>query len=262
MTLRIGFIGFVGEMLKQEPWGTLSKVAEMGYEGMEGASACARAADLPLPEARERLAGLGLAPVAEGGLRFLAEDHGVEASIERALAVGAPYISHYWGPCESIDELRAEAAFLDDAGRRCREAGVRLLYHNHNHEFATFGQKTGIEILMESTDAQNLGLELDIAWATYAGADPADIIRTYAGRVPVLHVKDIKAIPGSGNVSNDGRQGTQFTEVGTGIVDTTGAVAAARDSGVQWLVVEQDRLADLPALESLRVSHDNLRAML
>jgi sugar phosphate isomerase/epimerase len=72
-------------------------------------------------------------------------------------------------------------------------------------------------------------------------------------------MKDIAAVPEGGNVSNDGRKGTQFTEVGTGVVDVEGAVEAARESGVEWLVVEQDRLADLPPMESIAVSYRNLK---
>jgi len=35
-------------------------------------------------------------------------------------------------------------------------------------------------------------------------------------------------------------------------------VAAARECGVKWLVVEQDRMRDLGPMESIRVSYENL----
>jgi sugar phosphate isomerase/epimerase len=75
----------------------------------------------------------------------------------------------------------------------------------------------------------------------------------------MLHVKDLAEVPEGGMASNDGRGETKFTEVGTGVVDLAGAVEAARDSGVEWLVVEQDRMRDLPPMESIQVSFRNLR---
>ena len=87
------------------------------------------------------------------------------------------------------------------------------------------------------------------------------MIRKYAGRCPILHVKDLAEVPPGGATSNDGRTETRFTEVGTGVVDVRGAVEAARECGVDWLVVEQDRMRDLSPMESARVSYDNLKAI-
>ena len=256
--MKIGLIGIVGEQLKQEPWETLKAVAEIGYEGIEGAAGIAGREDISIADLRGRLNEIGLEPVAQGGIRFLAEDHGVDSAIKAATELGCPYVVHYWGPCEEKEQVLEMAEFLDDAGRRCREAGLRFLYHNHNHEFTTFDGKTGIDLLMENSDPENLGLEIDVAWATYAGLDPAELIRKYAGRCPVLHMKDLVTFPEGGIVSNDGRQETQFTEVGTGVVDFSGVVKAAGETGVQWLVVEQDRPRDLGPMDSIRVSYENL----
>ena len=37
---------------------------------------------------------------------------------------------------------------------------------------------------------------LDLAWAWYAGADPLDVLRQASGRVPLLHVKDLRRADG------------------------------------------------------------------
>jgi sugar phosphate isomerase/epimerase len=256
--MKIGLIGIVGEQLKEAPWATLEAVAQTGYDGMEGAAGVAAREGISLGALRGRLDELRLEPVAQGGIRFLAEDHGVDAAIETAAELGCSYVVHYWGPCEQKDEVLEMAEFLDEAGARCRKAGLRLLYHNHNHEFVRFDGETGIGLLMENSDPENLGLELDVAWATYGGEDPAELVRRYAGRCPVLHMKDLVTFPEGGNVSNDGRKGTQFTEVGTGVVDVAGVVDAARETNVEWLVVEQDRPRELGPMESMRASYENL----
>ena len=51
----------------------------------------------------------------------------------------------------------------------------------------------------------------------------------------------------------------EFTEVGTGILDIRGLVAQAYETGVRCLLVEQDEMNQLPELESIKVSYDNLR---
>lgn len=97
--------------------------------------------------------------------------------------------------------------------------------------------------------------------ADAGGGDPVSLIRKYAGRFPVLQMKDLVRLHEGCEAAKGNRKEAQFTEVGTGIVDTAGCVEAARSCGVEWLVVEQDRPRELPPMESIRVSHDNLRTL-
>jgi len=150
---------------------------------------------------------------------------------------------------------------FDAFGARCRQEGLSFCYHNHNHEFAAFDGEYGLDILLGNTDPQNLLLELDVMWATYGGADPAAVIRRYAGRCPILHVKDVVVVPGGADTSNE-RKDVQFTEVGTGVVPLQAVAEAAHECGVQWCVVEQDRMRDLAPMDSMRVSYENLRKAL
>lgn len=261
MALKIGLIGIVGEEMKKDPWGTLGQVAKLGYQGVEGAGGVAARTGIDPAEFKTKLAELGLDPIAQG-LRLHAGEPDATPSITAAKALGCKYVIQYWGPCESAEQLKTWAKTLDSVGKQCRDAGLTFCYHNHNHEFAKFGGKYGLDILMENTDPSHVAVELDVAWVTYGGADPVEMILKYAGRCPVLHMKDLAAVPAGGLTGNDGSQGrgeTQFTEVGTGVVDIAGVVAAARDCGVEWLVVEQDRMNKLAPMDSIRVSYENLK---
>ncbi len=261
MALKIGLIGIVGKELGEDPWGTLQRVAEVGYEGIEGAASMASRVGRSVPEMKAKLDALGLKVPAQGSVRLESTDDEIAQTIANARAIGTSCVVQYWGPCESEEQLLQEAEFLNRVGRRCAEAGLRFCYHNHNHEFAEFGGKRAVDILMENTDPDAVNLELDVAWCTFGGVDPATMIRKYAGRCPVLHIKDLAEVPPGGATSNDGRKETLFTEVGTGVVDLRGTVEAARECGVDWLVVEQDRMRDLPPMESMKVSYDNLKAI-
>jgi len=73
-------------------------------------------------------------------------------------------------------------------------------------------------------------------------------VRQLAGRVPLLHLKDMR-----------GHFRRSFTELGRGRIDIPALVAAAEQSGTAWLIVEQDRFTR-PPLESVRLSLEYLRA--
>jgi sugar phosphate isomerase/epimerase len=50
-----------------------------------------------------------------------------------------------------------------------------------------------------------------------------------------------------------------FTALGTGIVDFNSALQAAKATGVEWAVVEQDRLRNLSAWDTVITSYLNLK---
>src|SRR5438874_3575196 len=54
-------------------------------------------------------------------------------------------------------------------GKKVREAGMQLVFHNHNYEFKQVEGTTGFEQLMEHTDSALVKLEFDLYWLTQAG---------------------------------------------------------------------------------------------
>jgi len=83
----------------------------------------------------------------------------------------------------------------------------------------------------------------------------------HADHCPILHVKDVREVPGGAIVSNE-RKEVQFIEVGTGVVNLKAVAQAARECGVEWAVVEQDRMRDLAPMDSIQVSYKNLKKAL
>ena len=91
--------------------------------------------------------------------------------------------------------------------------------------------------------------ELDTYWVQFGGCDPAAYVRKLAGRVPLVHVKDMTA--GADRA---------FAEVGEGILDFKSIFAEAEKAGTEWYIVEQDSCAR-PPIESVAISLRNLKAM-
>src|SRR5690606_5483470 len=77
-------------------------------------------------------------------------------------------------------------------GRAFKAAGISLLYHNHSHEFDAVDGKTPFDIIFETASADDLGIELDVGWSHYGGADTLALMKRHTGRIPLLHIKDVK----------------------------------------------------------------------
>lgn len=136
---------------------------------------------------------------------------------------------------ESLDTWLEGCRRLDAVGAKLRAEGMRLSYHNHAVEFETFegDPRYKLDVLYEETGKENLYAELDLCWVAAGGQSPADYLRKYAGRCPVIHVKDMKGERGE----NDR---PIFTPLGKGVLDWDAIFPAAKEAGVEWYVYEQD----------------------
>ncbi|GMA51974.1 hypothetical protein GCM10025857_33310 [Alicyclobacillus contaminans] len=105
---------------------------------------------------------------------------------------------------------------------------MQLAYHNHDFEFARLGETVALDRLLTRTRPDRVQAELDLFWIHQAGCNPVDYIQRYAGRLHLLHVKDVHASDGS------------FAEVGQGVLPWRELLSTARAAGVRWYIVEQD----------------------
>jgi sugar phosphate isomerase/epimerase len=239
----------VRDQLKDDFRGIVHQVAQIGYDGVQFA---------------------GYGGLSASDMRRLLEETGLQAAgthtgldtLEERLDAEIGYnqeIGNKWILCPSLPEARRQnaagwrqvAASFNRIGERCRDRGLLFGYHNHAFEFPPLpdaGGQRGLDILLGETDAELVFWEPDVYWIKKGGADPAAMIRQYAGRVPITHLKDM---------TGDERQ--TFAEVGEGTLDWPAILAASEAAGVVWHCVEQDR-CDRPPLESVRISLEHLRS--
>jgi len=144
------------------------------------------------------------------------------------------------------------AAGLTKVGRALSKLGITLSYHNHAFELEKFpkdGGKLGLDILIEKSDPKVANFEIDTYWIQYGGGDPATWIRKVKGRIPLLHLKDMTMRANK----------VTMAEVGEGNLDWKGILAAAKEAGVQWYIIEQD-VCERDPFESLKISLTNLQS--
>ena len=85
---------------------------------------------------------------------------------------------------------------LNEYGKACKEAGCMMIYHNHTQEFLSCGDKRIIDILLDETDPELVGFELDAGWCAAAGFDPVEHVQRYSGRIKLVHVKESSEVIG------------------------------------------------------------------
>lgn len=245
---KMGLIGIVGAEAKADFWGTMQRVAELGYTGIEAPGGLR---DGDVAENLKRFHDLGLQALTVSADRDKLRDN-LDSVLAEAKALQSPRVSVWWGPCETEESVLRDAELYNAAGAKLAAEGVTLCYHNHEHEFQkTFDGVYALDVLAMHTDPAALSFELDIAWITFGGEDPVRVLKRYAGRVPAIHVKDLSRLD----------ERNHFTAVGTGVVPVRASVETALELGIEWMVVEQDTLRHLSGMETAAVSIWNLKEM-
>jgi len=151
---------------------------------------------------------------------------------------------------------------------RLAEHGIELYYHNHHIEFEKYDDECLIDIMRNNTS--RLGFELDVHWAQRGGENPINVIKRFAGRVSLIHLKDYRI--GNMNVTDDDFKDMskfmqkftsiiEFAELGKGNLDIKGIIEAGVESGVEYFLIEQDDTYGRDPFDTLKDSGDYVRAL-
>ncbi|PPA70820.1 sugar phosphate isomerase/epimerase family protein [Jeotgalibacillus proteolyticus] len=225
--------------------GTLEKVAELGFDGVE----LAGYGGLSAKELSRVLNELGLkTAAAHVPLDSLENDLENVLSYQKELGnrhIVCPVLPRDRHAKSDYQDL---IATLNKAGQRAREEGITLSYHNHDFELFPFddGVKP-LERILEETNPEWVKAEFDVYWLQKAGENPLDWVSRYQNRMPLIHLKDM---------TTDGEE--FFAELGTGGVDIPAILEAISSSSVEWWVIEQDQSRKSP-FESIKQSIDYLK---
>ncbi|MGM0875248.1 MAG: sugar phosphate isomerase/epimerase family protein [Bacillota bacterium] len=236
------------EESQQDFAGTLKKVAELGFDGVEFAGY----GGLTAQEVRVLLDNLGL-KAASSHVPIEELENNLAQVIEDQKILGSKYVVCPYLLPDRRNEADYQALFsvLNQAGEVCRREGITLCYHNHDFELDRLSDgRTALESIFDDTNADNVKTELDIYWLTKAGEQPVEWINRYKNRTPLVHLKDM---------TKDTER--FFAELGTGGVDIEAVLSIGEEAGVQWWVVEQDMSRRTP-FESIEISINYLKTKL
>jgi sugar phosphate isomerase/epimerase len=259
MAVKVGLRGAFAERLGEDGLDVLNRLADEGFDGVELAESVGdygRSHD----EIKRRLdeVGLGVACMSCGTLGDEVSD--IAPAIDLADFYETRFMMLAFGKCSDEAWIERFAPELDKLGRQCADRGKVLVYHNHDHEFQLAGDgRYKLDLLLEKTDAKLVKVILDAGWAYSQNVDVPAYVRGHAGRIPLLHLRDLGIKAGD----RDDRLKLEFVEIGTGIVDFPAWFAAAEETGVEWASVEwgKQQRGDTSKLESALIGVRNLKAM-
>lgn len=218
----------------------LQKVAELGFRGVEFAGY----AGIPSAEMNRLLKNLGLTAIGSH-VRYPLLLENFEQELDYLCSIGGTYLVCPNIPVDDRKDWRRHFDFFDRIARAASARGIQFVYHNHQFEFELlFNGKEVFEVLCDEIPSDLLKLEQDTAWIRYVNRDPAAYLHRFAGRTPLVHIKDF-------TFSENG--GMDTLELGRGMVDLSAIIDAAAETGVEWLIVEQDICAN-PAMECVETS--------
>ncbi|MFA5042855.1 MAG: sugar phosphate isomerase/epimerase [Kiritimatiellia bacterium] len=231
------------DVMPKDVAGTLRKVADMGYAGVEFDGYY----NLSGGDLRKMLDDCNLICLgAHTGLDALEKD-AFEKTVATNKALGTDRLIVPWA---DVKDLPRTIARLNAAYVRAKKCGMRVGYHNHAQEFAVVDDRTIFERIFAETPGDFL-VQLDIGWASHAGLDVsaiAALLRKYADRVETVHVKEFS-------------RANPTAAVGEGEVNWAKIFPILeKETAIQCYVVEQEKFAVGP-LESARVCIDNIRKL-
>ena len=248
--------------------GTLKKVKEMGYDGVEFAGLYGTSA----ADVKRMCEEIGLIPVSAHVpfTDMMANPSILETYAEIGCRyVVIPYLNDEYRPGkEKFQEVIEGAKLL---GNKAKDLGLQLAYHNHDFEFTKINGEYALDILYKEVPAELLQTQLDTCWVNVGGEDPVAYIRKYNGRAEIVHLKDFVGKQSENmyaliGIDEDEEKNTggkfEFRPLGKGVQDFPAILSAAKDAGTKWVIVEQDSPSlGLDALACAKVSIDYLKTL-
>ena len=211
------------EELAEDFEGTLRKIAEIGYVGVEPAgfrgttpgeaARLFKELELEVPSAH--------VPLPVGDQK--------EAILDEAELIGTKRIISGLGESDlsSEDAIRRSCEKFNQAQEAAASRGLRFGIHNHWWEFNKIGKRYVFQIMQEYL-LPEIFFEVDTYWAQTAGADPAAAVAELGERAPLLHIKDGPA-----------KKDVPMTAVGDGVLDFHKIVEVGGEH-IRWMIVELD----------------------
>jgi Sugar phosphate isomerases/epimerases len=250
--------------------GTMQKLKDMGYDGVELAGLYS----LSPEEIKAVLDELQL-PAISAHVPFQELTADLEGTIAAYKTIGVkyiaiPYLSEEDRPgAPKFEENLVKIAEICKAGKA---AGIQVLYHNHDFEFIKIEDgRYALDYMYDTIPADLLQTEIDTCWVNVSGENPADYVRKYTNRAPIVHLKDFIKEGAPANMyeligtevekAEETAGKFEFRPVGSGMQDFPSILAASIDAGSEWVVVEQDQSYGMTPLESVKSSREYLKTL-
>jgi sugar phosphate isomerase/epimerase len=216
--------------------GTLKAVKEIGYAGVEFAGTYGKSAK----ELKQLLDDNGLVACGtHSGLDTIRLDK-ISATLDFYNQLGCPFVTVPYMRATDAAGWKELAVLFTAAQEKAKPCGIRIGYHNHQHEFRE--KVEGVckfQIFFDNVSPE-VNMQLDVGHVVAAGEDPLVWIKKYPGRIYTPHAKEVYPGPGILGQPGEGKKG----------VDWDAFFAACEADVTEWYVVESE--ANPKSIENVR----------
>ena len=247
-----------GELTKDLK-GTVTRIAKMGYECVEFYSPYLQWTPAYAKEIRALLDGLGIkCHSTHNPAAALIDEGSMAKAIELNRILGSRYIIAASPPrgVNGADGWKRVAEDFSAASAKLKSHGLFAGFHNHAVEWnpTAGGGPRPMDILAEGTPKE-FALQLDVGTAVSVGVDCVAWIKTHAGRIKSVHLKDWTP----GKKEDEKAYRVLFTE---GVAPWQEIFAAAESvGGVEFYLMEQEgsRYSEMETAERCLATYRKLR---
>lgn len=255
--MKAGIVGFLPED-GSDVWERFQTCADVGYRAMDmDLTYAAPVGDLE--ENYKRIMDIGIKPIMCGidksALDNLSEKlKAVKTQkIERVCMYTSSILWNYnYGDVKlnAYEDMMADFEFMNKIIPLLADEGITFCYHNHYQEFAMHhGGVSAFDRMLLEVDPR-LHFNLDVGWVMVAGYHPVDVLKRLEGRIGGIHMKDFYDLERPKR-----KDEPAFTSLGSGLLDVDAILAEMGRQGVEYACVEQDRLRNLNAVDTLKASY-------
>lgn len=224
----------VRQELAQDLFGTVRRVAKVGYEAVEFFSPYYQWEPAYARQVRQLLDEVGLKAPSTHNSAAVFTPEGLKKAIELNQILGSTLIvmASAGRDVKTLDDWKRVAERLSAASETLRPLGMRAGFHNHQVEFQPVEGTRPMDVLAKGTP-KDFVLQFDVGTCIEAGQDPVAWIKANPGRITSIHCKDWA--PGEGPDKG------YHVLTGEGVAPWKEIRAAAESvGGVETYLIEQE----------------------
>lgn len=223
----------VREYASKDLRGTLKRIAEIGYKGVEFAGYYGNEAK----DVRKWLDEAGLQAISTHlGVPSLLEGQ-FEKTVEFEKTLGNKRLivaSGLSASCKTDAGNQMTAYLFNEIAAKARKVGMQIGFHAHFNDFSDVNGKTAWELFFSRT-SEDIIAQMDVGNCMHGGADPYAEVSKFPGRGKLMHLKA---------ENEKGKHGACVLGQGD-IVDWKRMFDIAENiGGVEWYIVEQEDCRD------------------
>ncbi len=224
----------VRDELSKDLFGTVRRVAQIGYESVEFFSPYYQWEPAYARQVRQLLDDVGLKAPSTHNSAAVFTPEGLKKAVELNKVIGSDLIvmASAGRRITTLDDWKRVADQLAAASETLRPLGMRAGFHNHQLEFTPIDGTRPMDVIAKHTP-DDFVLQLDVGTCVHAGQDPVAWIKAHPGRIRSIHCKDWA--PG------DGDDKGYHVLTGEGAAPWKAIRAAAESvGGVETYLIEQE----------------------